>query len=288
MNTIQSKAPLLWLALGTFAVGTESFMIAGLLPGMAADLAVTLPQAGQLVTAFALAYALSSPVLTALTGRIERRSLLIGAMLAFAAANVLAWTAPGYLQLMAARILLAFAAGLYVPGANALASTVAAPERRGSAIAIVNGGLSLAIALGVPLGALVGDGMGWRTTFGGVAILAALAALGLAYGLPKGIGAGLATATLRERVADGCPAGHPADAGSHHPVGDGQLYDLHLSCRLHRCGDAAARRPASALCCSPGAPRRCWAWPSAGAPPTGTGRAPSSSPPCWPQPSPSS
>jgi predicted MFS family arabinose efflux permease len=201
MNTIHSKAPLLWLALGTFAVGTESFMIAGLLPGMAADLAVTLPQAGQLVTAFALAYALSSPVLTALAGRIERRSLLIGAMLAFAAANVLAWTAPGYLQLMAARILLAFAAGLYVPGANALASAVAAPERRGSAIAIVNGGLSLAIALGVPLGALVGDGMGWRTTFGGVALLAALAALGLAYGLPKGIGAGLATATLRERVA---------------------------------------------------------------------------------------
>jgi predicted MFS family arabinose efflux permease len=191
---------LYWLALGTFAVGTESFMIAGLLPGMAADLGVSVASAGQLVTAFALAYALSSPVLTALTGRINRRTLLILAMSAFALANLLAVAAQGYWTLMAARVLLAFAAGLYVPGANALASAVVAPERRGTAIAIVNGGLSMAIALGVPLGALIGDSLGWRATFGGVAVLSALALAGLLFGLPKGIGAGLTTATLRERV----------------------------------------------------------------------------------------
>ena len=194
------NSPLAWLALGTFAVGTESFMIAGLLPGMAADLAVSVATAGQLVTAFAFAYALSSPILTALTSHIGRRALLIGAMAAFALANVSAWAAHGYWQLMAARILLAFAAGLYVPGANALASAVVAPERRGTAIAIVNGGLSLAIAFGVPLGALIGDGMGWRVTFGAVAVLSTVATAGLAFGLPRGIGAGLATATLRERI----------------------------------------------------------------------------------------
>ncbi|MES2160932.1 MAG: MFS transporter [Pseudomonadota bacterium] len=197
---IAGNGPLILLALGTFAVGTESFMIAGLLPGMAADLAVSVAAAGQLVTVFALAYALSSPILTALTSYASRRTLLIVAMGAFALANVAAWSAQDYWQLMTARVLLAFAAGLYVPGANALASAVVAPERRGTAIAIVNGGLSLAIAFGVPLGAMIGDGMGWRVTFGAVAALSALATAGLAFGLPQGIGAGLATATLKERV----------------------------------------------------------------------------------------
>jgi predicted MFS family arabinose efflux permease len=195
-----SNAPLYWLAVGTFAVGTESFMIAGLLPAMAADLTVSVATAGQLVTAFALAYALGSPILTVLTGSVARRRLLIGAMLAFGAANLLAWAAAGYWQLLAARIVLAGAAGVYVPAANAVASAVAQPGRRGSALAIVNGGLSLAIAIGVPLGALLGDAAGWRATFAGVATLSALAAAGLAFGLPRDFGAGLAVATLSARL----------------------------------------------------------------------------------------
>lgn len=197
---ISSNSPLYWLALGTFAVGTESFMIAGLLPGMAADLSVSIATAGQLVTVFAFAYALSSPILTALTGNFNRRRLLILAMSAFAIANFVAWAAQGYWSLMAARILLAFAAGLYVPGANALASAVVAPERRGTAIAIVNGGLSVAVAFGVPLGALIGDRLGWRMTFAGVAALSMIATAGLLAGLPSSIGNGLATATIRERI----------------------------------------------------------------------------------------
>jgi predicted MFS family arabinose efflux permease len=82
-------------------------MIAGLLPGMAADLGVSVAAAGQLVTVFALAYALSSPVLTALTGRLNRRTLLIVSMTAFSLANGVAWAAQGYWSLMAARVLLA-------------------------------------------------------------------------------------------------------------------------------------------------------------------------------------
>lgn len=198
---IANKRPLYWLAAGTFAVGTESFMIAGLLPGMAQDLGVSVGTAGQLVTVFALAYALGSPLLATLTGHINRRKLLIGAMSAFAAANVLAFAAAGYWSLMAARVLLALTAAMYVPGANALASVVVPPEQRGRAIAIVNGGLSLAIALGVPAGAVLGGALGWRATFGSVAILSALAVAGLLRGLPRGIGSGLATATLRQRVA---------------------------------------------------------------------------------------
>jgi predicted MFS family arabinose efflux permease len=194
-------APLFWLALGTFAVGTESFMIAGLLPDIAADLHVSVVAAGQLVTVFALAYALSSPVLTALTGAVNRRSLMIAAMVVFALANVLAWAARDYWMLMVARILLAASAGIFVPGANALAGASVAPERRGTALAIVNGGISIAVAFGVPLGALIGDRLGWRMTFAGVAALSVAAAIGVVFGLPRGIGANLPVASLRERIA---------------------------------------------------------------------------------------
>src|SRR5580658_8472074 len=99
-TTPRSAAPLYWLALGTFAIGTEGFMIAPLLPDLAADLSVSVVRAGQLVAAFALTYALSSPILTALTGGFDRRKLLIGAMLAFGLANVVAWSAPSYWALM--------------------------------------------------------------------------------------------------------------------------------------------------------------------------------------------
>ncbi len=195
------KAPLYWLALGAFAIGTEGFMIAAILPKISKDLSVDVGTAGQLVTIFALAYGLSSPILTALTGSVGRRKLLIFSMVAFCLANLIAAAAPGYWSLVGARILLAFFAGLYVPGANALAGAIVPPERRGRAIAIVNGGITVAITLGVPLGAVIGQAWGWRMTFVGVAILAAIATLGLATGLPKGVGAGLSTASLRDRIA---------------------------------------------------------------------------------------
>jgi len=204
MNTQSShfpRAALLWLAVGAFAVGTEGFMIAGILPGLAADLGTTVAAAGQLVTVFAFAYAISSPLLTALTGGINRRTMLILAMLVFTIANLVAANASGYWGLMAARVLLAFAAGIYVPGANALAGVIVAPERRGKAIATINGGLTMAIALGVPLGTLVATHLGWRATFVGVACLAAIATAGLWFGLERSFGANLPVANLRERIA---------------------------------------------------------------------------------------
>jgi predicted MFS family arabinose efflux permease len=194
-------APIYWLALGAFAIGTEGFMISPLLPGLAADLSVTIESAGQLVTVFALAYGISSPVLTALSGNMNRRTLLLASMVAFALSNLLAFVAPNFWALMGARVLLALSAGLYVPGANALASAIVPPERRGRAIAVVNGGITIAIALGVPLGAVIGHALGWRMTFAGVAGLATIAVLGLLIGLPRDIGAGIPTATLRERIA---------------------------------------------------------------------------------------
>jgi predicted MFS family arabinose efflux permease len=200
-QNVRQFAPLAWLALGTFATGTESFMIAPLLPALAADLSVRVTFAAQLVTVFALTYAISSPLLSAATSGIGRRKLLLLAMAAFALANIVASTATGYWQLMAARVLLAAAAGLYVPNASALAGAVVEPARRGTALAIVNGGTSIAVALGVPLGALIGHGFGWRMTFVAVGILAAVATAGLFAGLPRGVDAGLSAPSIRERIA---------------------------------------------------------------------------------------
>ena len=194
------NAPLYWLALGAFAVGTEGFMIAAILPKIASDLSVGIATAGQLVTIFALAYAVSSPILTALTGSIDRRGLLIFSMILFAVSNLVAASVPNYWSLVAARVLLAFSAGLYVPNANALAGALVSPERRGRAIAIINGGITVAIALGVPLGAVIGNHVGWRMTFVGVAVLSTVAVIGLATGLPRGVGAGMTATTLSQRV----------------------------------------------------------------------------------------
>lgn len=191
---------LLTLALGTFAVGTEGFMIAAILPSIAHSLSTSVQAAGQLVTIFALTYALSSPLLTAVTAHWPRRRLLIVSLAGFAAANLIAAAAPGFWFLAGARVLLALTAGLYVPNANALASALSPPAYRGRALAIVNGGITVAVALGVPLGAFIGAHLGWRATFISVAGLSALALLVLAYRLPHQIAAS-APANLKERLA---------------------------------------------------------------------------------------
>ena len=192
--------PIYWMALGTFAIGTEGFMIAPLLPRLAGDLSVSVAAAGQLVTIFALTYALSSPILTALTGALDRRRLLVLSMIAFALANVFAFVAKDYWALMAARVLLAVAAGLYVPNANALAGALVKPERRGAALAIVSGGTTIAVALGVPLGSIIGARFGWRAMFAGVGVLALIATLGLLAGLARDVGSKLPATGLSERL----------------------------------------------------------------------------------------
>lgn len=193
--------PLACLALGTFAVGTEGFMIAAILPSVAAGLSVSVQMAGQLVTVFTLIYAVSSPIVTALTGRVPRRMLLLISMGVFALGNIAAASASGYWSLLLARAVIALAASLYVPNANALTGALVPKDHRGRALAIVNGGFSVAVAFGVPLGALVGSTWGWRVNFLGVAILASLAFVGLTAGISRDAGAGQSAATLGERLA---------------------------------------------------------------------------------------
>lgn len=193
--------PLVCLALGTFAVGTEGFMIAAVLPRIAGDLSVSVQMAGQLVTIFTLIYAVSSPILTALTGGMDRRKLLLITMGIFTLGNIVAANASGYWSLLLARGILAVASGLYGPNANALAGAIVHKDHRGRALAIVNGGFSVAVALGVPIGAVIGNHFGWRMSFVGVAVLAATAFCGLFAGIPQGAGSAVSAATIKERIA---------------------------------------------------------------------------------------
>jgi predicted MFS family arabinose efflux permease len=188
-----------WLALAAFAIGTEAFVIAGLLSTIAGDLQVSLAATGQLVTIYALTYAVGSPLLAVAFNNIDRRTLLALALCSFVAANLLAAAATTFAVLLGSRMLMAVGAGLCMPTALAVSVAVASPERRGRAIALVTSGLTVATVLGVPFGTYIGNSIGWRATFVMVAVLGAVALAGLLFGLPRGLPRN--TATLRERIA---------------------------------------------------------------------------------------
>ncbi|MGX1128338.1 DHA1 family inner membrane transport protein [Streptomyces glaucescens] len=175
---------LLPLGLATFAVGTDGYVIAGLLPSIAADLAVSTPAAGQLVTVFALTLALSAPVTGALTGGLDRRSALLIALGVFVIGNAVTALGTSYQVVMAARIVTAVGAGVITSAASSTAAAIAPPERRGRALAFVLGGLTLATALGLPLGTLIGR-TDWHITLWAVAGIGLLAIAGIAVGLPR-------------------------------------------------------------------------------------------------------
>ena len=188
-----------WLALAAFAIGTEAFVIAGLLPTIAADLQISIAAAGQLVTAYALTYAVGSPILAVVLNNIDRRTVLVLALIWFIAGNLLAVVATGFPLLLASRMLMAIGAGLCMPTALGVSVAIASPERRGRAVALVTSGITVATVAGVPLGNLVGSLFGWRATFVMVALLGAVALTGLVFGLPRGLPK--STASLAERMA---------------------------------------------------------------------------------------
>lgn len=179
-----ARRPVLMLALGAFALGTDAFVISGVLPRIAVDLGVTLPQAGLLITVFSGVYAFAAPVMAVLTGTASRRRVLMLSLACFTAANVLAAVAPSYAIMIVARAAAALVAGLYMPAASATAASVAPPSERGRALAAVLSGLTVATALGVPLGTLIGLGLNWRYTFLFVAALSTIAWAALARALP--------------------------------------------------------------------------------------------------------
>lgn len=175
------------LTLSAFAIGTTEFVIVGLIPTMAADLNVSLPSAGLLVSLYALGVAVGAPVLTALTGKWKRKTVLLTVMALFVMGNVLAWQAPGYNTLVLARILTGLAHGVFFSIGSTIATGLVSKEKEASAIAIMFTGLTVALVTGVPLGTYVGQAFGWQTTFLIVAILGLIALVGSFFLVPNNL-----------------------------------------------------------------------------------------------------
>lgn len=178
---------LLALTIGAFAIGTTEFVIVGLIPTIASNLNVNLPSAGLLVSFYALGVAVGAPVLTALTGRVPRKVLLVALMALFTAANLLAWRAPGYDTLIVARVLSGLAHGAFFSVGSVIATSLVPKEKSASAIATMFSGLTVAFVTGVPLGTIVGQHFGWRATFLVVAAFGLIAMTGALVFVPKNI-----------------------------------------------------------------------------------------------------
>ncbi|SHE66040.1 MFS transporter [Pedobacter caeni] len=190
-KTIKTKTgmPLaLWaLTISAFAIGTTEFVIVGLLPTVAKDLAISIPSAGLLVSFYAIGVAIGAPVLTALTNKFPRKPLLIYLMVLFVAGNLLAGISPGFMPLVMARIITGFAHGVFFAVGATIAAALVPADKRASAIAIMFAGLTVAMATGVPLGTLIGQHFGWRATFLGVAGLGLIGLLANLFLLPGNI-----------------------------------------------------------------------------------------------------
>ena len=178
---------LLALTLSAFAIGTTEFVIVGLLPTVAADLSISIPSAGLLVSLYALGVAIGAPVLTALTGKLPRKALLLALMALFTAGNLLAWQAPRYETPVAARILTGLAHGVFFSIGSTIATGLVPREKAASAIAIMFTGLTVALVTGVPLGTFIGQHFGWRETFLAVSVLGVVAFIGSAVFVPRHI-----------------------------------------------------------------------------------------------------
>lgn len=175
---------ILSLTVGAFAIGMTEFVIMGILPNVAEDLGVSIPSAGQLITMYALGVAVGAPILTVLTHRIPQKKLLCLLMMLFILGNGISVIAPNYAVLMAARLVTALTHGTFFGVGAVIASSLVRPDRRAGAVSIMMAGLTIANIIGVPLGTLIGQHMGWRASFGAIAIMGVLALIGIMIFIP--------------------------------------------------------------------------------------------------------
>ncbi len=177
--------PILALAIGAFGIGVTEFAPMGMLPVIATGLGVSIPTAGLLVSAYALGVLIGAPLMTLTTGRLPRRSLLIGLMAIFTAGNLLAAVSGGYGMLLAARILTSLNHGAFFGVGSIVAASVVPPERRAGAVAAMFMGLTIANVGGVPVAGWAGEVFGWRSVFAGIGVLGLIAMASLWFALPN-------------------------------------------------------------------------------------------------------
>jgi len=176
---------LLALAIGAFGIGTTEFVIVGLLPDIATDLAVTIPTAGLLISGYALSVVIGAPLMTLAGSRLPRKTMLVGLMSVFILGNVLCAVAGSYPLLMAGRAVTALCHGAFFGIGSVVAANLVAPAKRASAIALMFTGLTVANVFGVPMGTALGQHLGWRSTFWAVAGIGVVGVAGLITLVPK-------------------------------------------------------------------------------------------------------
>lgn len=186
------------LALGGFGIGLTEFVIAGLLPEVAADYGVTEQAAGGLISGYALAVAVGAIVLTAALRRVDRKRALLVLMVLFILGNVLSALAPVYGVMLLGRVLAALCHGAFFGIGSVVAADLVAPERRAAAISLMFTGLTSANVLGVPLGTFLGQAAGWRSTFWAISAIGVLAFIGIAILTPRVASEAPAGGMLRE------------------------------------------------------------------------------------------
>ncbi|MGW6861539.1 MFS transporter [Streptomyces xanthophaeus] len=172
------------LAIGMFAIGTDSFVVAGILPSIAEDLNTDVPTSAELITAYALAYAILSPVVATVAAQVSRKVLLIGGLAVFIAGNIGTGLAPTFEVAMVFRVVAALGGAMFTPTSAGAVVALAGPEKRATALSILFGGLSAATALGSPIGTAISGVTDWRGTMMFVAAVGALAAVAVMIGLP--------------------------------------------------------------------------------------------------------
>lgn len=177
--------PLLALAAGAFGIGVTEFAPMGLLPVIATDLGVSIPSAGLLISAYALGVVLGAPLMTLATGRVPRRTLLIGLAGIFTIGNALSALADNYALLMIARIITSLNHGAFFGVGAIVAAGLVPPDRKAGAVAAMFMGLTIANVVGVPLATWAGETLGWRASFWGIAMIGVMVMAALALTLPK-------------------------------------------------------------------------------------------------------
>lgn len=170
---------LLVLALGMFALGTDSFVVAGVLPKISETFQVTAGAAGQLTTVYAIAYALLSPTIAALAASVPRKKLMLSGLGVFVLANLATAAAPTFLLALVTRAFAGLGAAMYAPTATGTGAMIVKPEHRGKALTIIVAGLTAATALGSPIGTVIGGLGDWRWTMFFVSFVGLAAAAGI-------------------------------------------------------------------------------------------------------------
>lgn len=178
---------LMALAISAFGIGTTEFVPVGLLSTLANDLKISIPLAGLLISGYAMGVAFGAPILTALTNKMNRKSLLIMLMVIFIVGNSVAAMSTSFALLLVARIITSFSHGVFFSIGSTIAADVVPENKRASAIAFMFTGLTVATVTGVPLGTFIGQHFGWRSTFWAVAILGIIAIIAIIILVPRNL-----------------------------------------------------------------------------------------------------